>query len=188
MIRLEFLLEESSMESLLLTLLPKILPPAYRLDENYFLHPFSGKSHLKRSLPKKMKVFSNFHEKTAVIILHDQDSNDCKKLKNELVQLCKENGTCAFLIRIVCRELEAWYLGDMEAIHAAYPGFKIDRYINKEKFRNPDLCNASDELRKILPGFQKGKSAVKIAPYMDISRNKSLSFIHFVSGLNKILS
>jgi hypothetical protein len=42
MIRLEFLLEERSMENVLKIILPKILPSGYRLNENYFLHPHSG--------------------------------------------------------------------------------------------------------------------------------------------------
>jgi len=83
MTRLEFLLEEPSMESVLKEILPKILPPEYKYNENYFLHPHSGKSHLQKSIPRKMKVFSHFHEKTIHIILHDQDTNDCKILKEE---------------------------------------------------------------------------------------------------------
>lgn len=131
--RVEFLLEEESMKHVLEILLPKILPPTYRLNENCFLRPHNGKSDLRNSIPKKVKVFSAFREETKLVILHDQDSNDCTVLKKDLQKLCEENGDCPVLIRIPCRELEAWYLGDMEAVEQAYPRFKANsRQINFE--------------------------------------------------------
>jgi len=184
--RVEFLLEEASMVNVLRELLPKILPSGYRVGENCFLRPHQGKSDLKRSIPKKMKAFSN--QEVKIVILHDQDSNDCIKLKKELTELCKTNGTCPFLIRIVCRELESWYLGDMAAIEAVYPRFRAKKYFKKSKFRNPDkLGAASDELTKLVKGFQKGTSSRKIAPYLTIENNKSRSFNNFISGLQKFL-
>lgn len=110
--RVEFLLEEESMKNVLEVLLPQILPDSYKLNENCFLRAHNGKSDLKNSIPKKVKVFSAF-KATKLVILHDQDSNDCKTLKRDLMRLCKENGNCPVLIRIPCRELEA--------IEQAYP-------------------------------------------------------------------
>jgi Domain of unknown function (DUF4276) len=121
--RIEFLLEEASMENLLIEILPKILPSGYTLNENCFLRPHNGKSDLRKSIPKKVKAFSNNAE-TKIIILHDQDNNDCRKLKKEIQELCNLNGNCPVLIRIVCRELEAWYWGDLDAIQKVYPNFK----------------------------------------------------------------
>lgn len=186
--RVEFLLEEESMKNVLEILLPKILPDSYKLNENCFLRPHNGKSDLKNSIPKKVKVFSDFHEPTKLVILHDQDSNDCKTLKRDLIGLCKENGDCPVLIRIPCREMEAWYLGDMDAMEQAYPRFNAKLFRNKEKFRNPDLCQASSELKKIIPTFQKGIAAKAIPKYMTIENNASESFNQFVSGLIKFLT
>lgn len=185
MIRLEFLLEEPSMENVMRSILPKILPSGYQFNVNYFLRPHSGKSDLQKSIPQKMKVFSHFHEPVKLIILHDQDSNDCVELKRRLIQLCESNGDCPFLVRIVCRELESWFLGDMKAIEAAYPRFKAKLYENKQKFRNPDLCNAADELSKILPQFQKLSTSGAVSEHLDINRNTSPSFKNFISGLKK---
>ena len=117
--RLEFLVEERSMAEVLKVLLPRILPASWVLDENYFIRPHEGKSDLKRSIPKKLKGFAQHKEQTTgFIIIQDQDSNDCRQLKQELVALCKANQApnIKFLVRIVCHELEAWYLGDMKAI------------------------------------------------------------------------
>ena len=124
--RLEFLVEERSMAEVLKVLLPRILPASWVLDENYFIRPHEGKSDLKRSIPKKLKGFAQHKEQTTgFIIIQDQDSNDCRQLKQELVALCKANQApnIKFLVRIVCHELEAWYLGDMKAIQAVFPRF-----------------------------------------------------------------
>lgn len=56
-------------------------------------------------------------------VLHDQDSHDCKQLKQQLKRLCDQNNKHKLLIRIVCRELEAWYFGDLDAVEKAFPSF-----------------------------------------------------------------
>lgn len=188
MIRLEFLLEEPSMANVLKVILPKILPPGYRLNENYFLRPHRGKSDLQKSIPNKIRTFSNFHEPVKIVILHDQDTNDCKKLKRQLMRLCEESGNCPVLIRIICRELESWFLGDMDAMESAYPGFKAHKYKNKAKFRNPDKCQAFEELTAILPEFQKGSGSRSIAPHLNFQQNASPSFQTFISGLKKFVT
>ncbi len=185
--RLEFLLEERSMESFLKGFLPKILPEGYVYNGNYFLRPHQGKSDLLKSIPRKIKA--NYGEDTIVIILHDQDSNDCVTLKQKIDTICQtycSNGN-RYLIRIVCKELESWYLGDLDAVQQAFPKFNATTYKNKAKFRKPDLLNAADELSKILPDFQKIKGAKSISQYIDIQNNKSISFQQFVTGLQKIL-
>ena len=187
----EFLLEEPSMANFLEKILPKILPQVIVLEEKCFIRPHNGKSDLQKSIPRKIKTFSNVHyEEYRVVIVHDQDSNDCKKLKYSLRDLCAQNGDCAVLIRIACRELEAWYLGDMMAIEKAYPQFKAEKYQNKALFRNPDMCNAADEMSKLIPQklFQKGQASKLIPQYMTIAKNTSPSFNTFVTGLQHFLS
>jgi hypothetical protein len=184
--RIEILTEEPSMQEVLVQILPKILPDKWVLGENYFIRAHEGKSDLKKSIPKKIKVFSNFHYRAGIVILQDQDSADCKLLKQELRSLCEQHGDCAILVRIVCRELESWYLGDMTAIEQAYPKFKAAQYKKKSKFREPDLLNnAAQELSKILPEFQKISTAKAISPYLDTSENnnRSESFRQFISGI-----
>ncbi len=188
MARIEILVEEKSMEELLRIFLPSVLSQHWQLDSNYFIRSFDGKNDLQKSIPKKVKAFSNWHEPIGVVILQDQDGADCKILKNKLVDLITSNGSLPFLIRIVCRELESWYLGDFQAVERAYPNFKSSNYVNKSKFREPDKCNASDELKKILPEFQKVTTAKKIAPYLNINTNKSDSFQQFLVGIQRFSS
>jgi len=172
------------MKEFLTILLPKVIPPPWTLNENYFIRSFDGKSDLQKNIPQKIRAFSKYtSEKVGVVIMQDQDSADCKKLKQKLINLCQDNGTCPVLVRIVCRELEAWYIGDMEAISQAYPGFHYKTFINKAKYRIPDNCNAYDELKKILPDFQKVVGARKLAPHIEVKRNKSVSFQQTIRGL-----
>lgn len=184
MARIEILVEEPSMKEFLTILLPNILDNQWNLNENYFIRSFEGKNDLQKNIPSKVKFLSNRnHEAVGVVIMQDQDSSDCKILKQKLIDICNQNGNCPKLVRIVCRELESWYLGDFVAINKAYPSFKYQNYINKSKFRVPDNCNAFDELKKILPEFQKVGGAKKIAPFINVESNKSESFNQTVKGL-----
>jgi len=185
---IEILTEEVSMEIFLRGLLPKILPNNYALDENCFIRPHEGKSDLRKSIPRKMKVYPHFGYPIKVVILHDQDSNDCKKLKAELVELTKNNSELPVLIRIACRELENWYLGDLEAIEKAFPESKASKQKNRSKFRNPDNLQGFDELRKIVNGCSQTGAAREIPPFMNIENNKSESFNQFLKGFEKLLS
>jgi hypothetical protein len=186
--RIEFLLEEYSMKVFLENLLPRVLPENMKLNEHYFLRSHDGKSDLIKSIPKKIRAFNNFSTPFGIVILHDQDSNDCILLKEELQSLCNpESKNIKYLVRIVCRELESWYLGDMDAIQNAYPKFAARKYKGKAKYRYPDKTNASFELKKIVPSFQKVEGAKKISPFINIEYNKSPSFKQFLKGLKNLI-
>lgn len=177
--KLVFLLEERSMKELLDILLPKILPASVE----FRTIPHSGKSDLQYSIPRKLRAWNEPDVK--FIIIQDQDSADCKKLKASLINICVPTGK-EFLIRIACRELESWYFGDLEAVSAAYKK-DLKKYIVKSKYRNPDdIVNPKEELRKLLPEHQQIVGARKIGPFMDIERNTSVSFQFFVSGVRKL--
>lgn len=174
-----FLLEERSMKEVLDIILPRILPP----EVSYKTIPHCGKSDLRESIPHKLKAWRE--PDTKFIIVQDQDSADCKILKNELVELTKPFGR-EVLIRIVCRELESWYFGDLRAVSKAY-GKDISALMLKRKYRNPDnIGNPKEELKKIFPKHQQLDGARKIAVHMDVSQNTSMSFNSFVSGVKKM--
>jgi len=181
--KVEILVEELSMKEFLIIVLPRILSPHWQFNKNYFIRVFSGKSDLHKNIPRKMLVYQNDKQKTGVVIIQDQDSNDCKKLKKDLLSLANTNGNCPLLVRIVCRELESWYLGDLCAIEQAYPQFDANKYQNKSKFRNPDKLNAYDELQKILHEFQKVSGAKAIAPHISLDNNTSESFQQTLNGI-----
>ena len=186
---IEILVEEPSMALFLAQILPQILPEGYILGQNVFLRSHQGKSDLKKSIPKKLAVFSNWHTPAKVIIIHDQDSSDCKLLKQQLLDLCTYRNACPVLIRIACRELENWYLGDMVALESLYPKFKAHQHQDKAKYRQVDRVFGSEELEREIPGFIKGHAARNIAQHMtDLSANRSESFQQTISGIRRFLS
>lgn len=188
--RLEFLVEEESMAEILKVLLPQILSDSWKLNENYFIRPHQGKQDLKRSIANKLIGFARMkHIRTGFFIMQDQDSNDCRVLKQDIINICKQHSAnnIGYLVRIVCHELEAWYLGDMFAIQSVFPPFNSQRYANSARFRVPDNCvNPCDELKKIVGDYSQIGMAKKIAPCMSITRNISKSFQQFVSGVTKL--
>ena len=174
-----FMVEEQSMKEMLDIILPKILPD----DVESLIIPHNGKSDLQKSIPKKMRVWRSPGDK--FIIIHDQHSNDCKSLKEDLKILC-QNSRNDFLIRIVCVELESWYFGDLDAVSRAYDENFVPISL-KRKYREPDrIANAKDELRKLVPTYQPISGAKKIAVHMNINNNTSKSFKMFVSGVKKM--
>ncbi len=183
--RIEILVEEASMEECLRSLLPKVVPSHWVLDKNYFIRKHQGKSDLKKSIKLKMPVFNNWHEPISVIILHDQDSADCKILKEDILRLCNSYNK-PLLVRIVCRELESWFLGDLKAIEKAYPKFKSGSYMNKANLKNPDILNAKDFLKKLLPDYRETISSREISKNFVVEENRSESFRQFINGIERI--
>lgn len=188
--RLEILVEEPSMEALLKVILPSILSGGWKLNENVFVRPHQGKGDLKNSIPKKFKAFSKDSSQiTGFIILQDQDANDCKQLKNELDQLCKQNNfgnRCPYKVRIVCHELEAWYLGDPDAISLIFPhDFKADSYRNKSICKAPDgIVSPKKQLKRIVGDYPQIQTATDIAGKMVVGANQSKSFKQFVGAVD----
>jgi len=111
-----FLLEEPSIATVLNEILPKIIPDT----TSFICIPHQGKQDLSKSIPIKIKAFKSFSPETKFIIVHDQDSHDCKKLKAELLEICQTAGQPNAMIRIICHELESWFLGDLAAVEKAY--------------------------------------------------------------------
>jgi hypothetical protein len=139
-----FLLEEISMKETLVNILPQIIPAQI----SYQLIKHNGKSDLQRSIPVKLRGWRE--PDVHFVIMHDQDSNDCIQLKKNLSKLARENYRPDTLIRIVCTELESWFLGDIEAIEKAYAQ-NLTHKKGKAMYRMPDnIKNAKEELRKLI--------------------------------------
>lgn len=189
--RLEILVEEPSIAEVLKAILPKVLPAGWEVGVNCFIRPHEGKRDLQASIPRKIRVASRQGTASGFIIVQDQDTGDCRRLKAKLVKLCSDaqrEGFPPFKVRIVCHELESWYLGDMAAIEKVFPRFKAAKYKNKKRFRNPDECvNPKDELKKMVGEYPQIATARELAMHMDIDANKSHSFHCFISALKRMV-
>ena len=176
--KLVFLLEEPSMKYLLDELLPRILPE----NVEFQTIPHKGKQALERSIPRKLRGWNEPGD-IRFVILHDQDTKDCIKLKQDLVSLCADTGKL-FLVRIACQEMESWYFGDVNALALAYNRPKLRQISSQRKYRTPDDIPApKEELYKLIPEHQQIAGAKRVAPYMTIESNTSVSFQQFISGI-----
>lgn len=174
-----FLLEEKSMKYFLDGILPRIIPEGIA----YLTIPHEGKSDLQKSIPIKLRGWTQ--PDTKFVVVQDQDANDCRELKKKLADLCAPYNK-EVLIRIACHELEAWYFGDLDAVSRAY-GKGLKNLKNKKAYRIPDdIIRPKEQLKKILPMHQQISGAKRISPYIDIAHNCSVSFQIFVKGVQRL--
>lgn len=178
--KLVFLLEEQSMKEVLTVILPKIIPQTYTFQcVNH-----KGKSALRKSIPIKTRGWGEPYVR--FIIVYDKDSADCKSLKREIYELIDEHRRSDTLIRIVCTELESWFLGDLDAVEKAF-SIDLSEKKNKSIYQNPDaISNAKQELKLLVPKYQPILGSKCISEFMDISKNKSKSFQVFISGIHRV--
>ncbi|HMQ62161.1 MAG TPA: DUF4276 family protein [Flavilitoribacter sp.] len=182
--------EEPSCKNVFEVLLPNILPE--HISFNIYSH--QGKQDLKKALGRTLPTISKIPG-SKILVTRDQDSASCIDVKRQLDEIVNENCSCDYRIRIVCRELESWFLGDLSAIEKAYPRFKPSQISNKSELRDVDEINNPKEfLLKNIPEFSgrqylpKLEFSSSIAPFMDLEKNKSKSFNHTISAIKELIS
>lgn len=194
-----FLLEEPSTEALLQSLLPKLLPSGAEFD----LIVFQGKNDLLKNLPARLKGYKKWiPEDWRIVVLIDEDREDCRALKQQLEQTARQAGLAtktapdrkgkfAVLNRIAIEEIEAWFFGDVPALARAYP--RVSSTLgNQARYRDPDAVaggtwEALERVLKRAGHFTSGLSKIELArtmsAHMDPARNTSPSFQCFCAGL-----
>lgn len=181
MTSLVFFLEELSAKEMLKGVLPRLLP-----DIQAYFVVFEGKQDLEKQLVRKMRLWQG---DAHFVVMRDQDSGDCRKIKSGLVALCQEAGKSQALVRIACKELESFYLGDLKAVEQGLGLKGLAKSQSSTKFRNPDaLTNASQELKNITKGqYQKVSGSRAIAPFLLLDdAHCSTSFKALINGLSNI--
>lgn len=168
---LVFLLEEPSAQDFLQAILPKVLPATV----TPFFLVFEGKQDLEKQIVRRLKGW--LRPDSVFLIMRDQDSGDCTVIKKRLVKLCAEAGKPDAVVRILCRELETFFVGDWQAIADAYAKPSLSHHARSAKYRNPDeLGSPSHELKRVIPTYQKREGARRISRHLVLERNRSHSF------------
>ena len=195
---IEFFLEEPSAEAFLQGTLQKLLP----IDTSWSFIVFQGKHDLLANLKPRLKAYRNWiPDDYKIVVLIDEDREDCRKLKRRLeaaasaaglaTKTSSKRGSFAVLNRIAIEELEAWYFGDIAALAQAFPGVSPTLGA-RSPYRNPDAIAGGtwEALQRVLQkagyfsaGLPKIELAREMARHMDPARNTSRSFGHFVNGL-----
>jgi hypothetical protein len=138
---LHVLVEGPSEARMLEGLLPRLIP-----NHRFKVYPHQGKGRLSRDpdkrpdplqrglldlLPAKLRVFgSSLNPETdRVVVLVDTDEEDCVQMLERLREALESISPAPLcLFRLAIEEVEAWYLGDWEAVKRAFPQAVRARY------------------------------------------------------------
>lgn len=176
-------LEETSAQCALEIILPKLFE-GINIEFTYVV--FDGKQYLEKRLTKRLKAY--IIPDAYFLVMRDQDSGDCVKIKRQLQKKVQDSGKKEYtLIRIACRELESFFLGDLEAVGKGLNKEKVIKHLkNKNPFRNPDeLGSPCDELiKKIDKTYTTTAGARSISEHLALDgSNRSKSFKTLIDGL-----
>lgn len=210
---LEILVEDASGAKLLDNVLPKLLGEqgnphtwrlhAYkgigRLPKNLAAGADPAKRILLDQLPRLLRGYGHTPGIDAVVVVVDSDKRDCVEFLAELEALAADcHPAPKTLFRLAIEEVEAWYLGDRQALEGAYPRVKAEvlkRYVQDSACDTWELLadavypGGSAAIKKAgwpLPGQVKCEWAEKIGPMLDPERNASPSFGKLRDGLRRL--
>jgi hypothetical protein len=178
-----FFLEEPSAREMFAGVLPRIIPDYIQV--RFFV--FRGKQDLEKNLTKKMRGWRM--PDSVFVVMRDQDSGDCRVIKTILTDLCSEAGREGVLVRVACRELESFYLGDLAAVEQGLGLRGLKTQQQGRKFRNPDaLGNPAEELFRLTSNaYDKVAGSRAIAPFLNLKANHSKSFNVLLSGIRNLI-
>lgn len=158
------------------------LSASLKLGRRVRILSHDGFGDLKKSIPRKLNA--EYDELTRFIILCDADNKNCIERKRQLFDLVPHAKRSRTIVRIACRELEAWYIAQPEALRR---GGAIKNKISKRMLsRDPDqIDNIKEFSKKFI--YQRGQIdlARKIGPYLNPEDEKSKSFYHFIIALRQ---
>ncbi|WP_449416403.1 DUF4276 family protein [Phormidium nigroviride] len=213
----EILVEDVSGKTALEILIPKIIGTEKHTFE---IHSYKGIGHIPKGLkstsdvkkrilldqlPRLVegygKTFSQYPPdySAVLIVICDLDDRCLSTFRKELLDLvdkCNSKPKTQFCIAI--EEGEAWYLGDLAAVKAAYPKAK-ETVINS--YKNDSICGTWEKLANAVfsggvqklskqggqaIGLEKTNWAKKIPPCMDVENNLSPSFCYFRDKLRQL--
>lgn len=215
---LEILVEDQSGKKALDILIPKIVGDEHtfkvhsykgigRIPTNLKGKSDPGKRILLDQLPRLLRGYGNAFAKypnnisAAVIVVCDLDDKCLKAFRAELLNIlneCHPKPDTRYCIAV--EEGEAWFLGDVAAVKAAYPGAK-DSVLSA--YKNDTICGTWECLADaVFPGGSQSLSAKgwqaigaeksawseKITPHMKLETNASQSFCYFVDKLRSLIT
>ena len=152
-------------------------------------------------LPAKLRAYNKVYKGTPVIlvIVLDSDNNDPSSLRSSIYACAREYAPdIRSVVGLCTEEVEAWLLGDRQAILQAYPDARSSVL---DSYEQDSICGTWEVLcRAVSPdsgriieigypaiGHYKTIWADRISRYMDPERNISPSFKTFKYALETAL-
>ncbi len=168
--------EEPSMEAAMNEILPRIGV------HDFTIIAHEGVSDLEKSLPRKLKAWRD--PRARFLVLRDNDGGDCRERKARLLRIAKQAGKSdRTKVRIVCQELEAWFIGDARAVEAAGIGRISQRHDDPDQVARPSAI-----LKRICREYQKTSGARAIAEHLDLADPRSASLRTTISAIRQLVS
>ncbi len=212
---IEVLVEDASGAKLVDIVLPSIVG-AQGSPHTWRIHRYKGigrlppglsprsdpaKRALLDQLPRLLAGYGRTPGIDAVVVVLDSDSRDCKVFLKEMRDLLSKCSPAPnALFRLAIEEVEAWLLGDREALLTAYPRARRDVLFH---YRQDSVCGTWELLADAvhpggstailsagwpLPGQIKHEWVERIGPHMDVEHNQSPSFGKFRDGVRRLVS
>ena len=160
-----------------------------KLPTRPLARPMPGRNALLDLLPIKLRNYGKQAAgdyETAVLVVVDADNDDCKSLKQSLVDLLDrlDSKPKRVLFRIAVEETESWFIADGAAIKSAYSRAKIG---NLNKYDPDSICGAWERLAEALglapQDADKTAWAAAISPHLDLKSPKSPSLKCLLNGV-----
>jgi hypothetical protein len=200
-VHLHILVEGSSEKALLDGWLPRFLPGVGasiivhrgkgRIPFNPAGQPDMRKHGLLDQLPAKLRAYSNTLDASsnAVVVLLDADDDNCVALKQQLTALARTLDIAipvAFCIAV--EETEAFYLGDWNAIKAAFPNASTSDY---RAYRQDSICGTWERFSDLVEARMTDKVgwATTMGRHLSASwppTNRSQSFQYLCRQLRRL--
>lgn len=149
------------------------------------------------------RSLENMPGKKAIFVIFDKDNVDCVELKKNLVEMYHNlDLSLQVFFCIAIEEMEAWLLGDKEAVIKAYPRAKkqlLQKYVQDsivgtwEWLADIVYKGGLHSLKRDATSYYeigkfKCECAQNIGAYMNIRNNKSESFNYFIKKLDDFYS
>lgn len=169
--------EEPSMEAMLRGLMPSIGLDLSRVT----IIAHQGVSDLESSLPRKLRSWKD--QNAYFLIMRDNDRGNCEARKAKLLAIAEAAGKAErTVVRIVCQELEAWFLGDPVALEKANY-ISVGRRPNVLRCDPDNVQHPADAIKRLIANYQKFQGAQTISSFLNPDDNRSKSFLHCVATL-----
>ena len=208
----QFLTEDRSGEALIEIVMEKI-KQTYP-DLIYRIKPFGGIVHfpkgntakeiktkkLLNSLPTYLRGFDKSLQNISavIVVVLDNDDRDAAEFQKELENVAMQHMIAIdHVFCLAIEEIEAWLLGDEDAVRAAYPQARLSAL---HSYRQDSICGTWETLAdavykggrqkmKKQPFSERGRIknewARKIGAHLDLTQNRSPSFNGFLFEIYK---